>query len=52
MTFIMEQRGFSRIEVLRMHVVKNVEPTGQDSMDEIIRRYNMEQDYTVIGYKA
>jgi 2-polyprenyl-3-methyl-5-hydroxy-6-metoxy-1,4-benzoquinol methylase len=49
--FFVEQRGFVDILIVRLHKVKEVLPTGQALIDEVIQRYNMEQDYAIIGYK-
>jgi SAM-dependent methyltransferase len=49
--FIAEQRGFARAEILRLHKYKEMEPTGRELIDDVIRRFTMEQDYSVIGYK-
>ncbi len=50
--FIAEQRGFVKTEILRLHKVGEPEYTGQDCVDEVIHRVNMEQDYSILGYKA
>ncbi len=50
--FIAEQRGFTNIEILRLHRVKEPEYTGHEHVDELLRRFNCEQDYAVIAYKA
>jgi len=49
--FIAEQRGFVRVEILRLHRLKEMQPTGQEILDDVIRRFTMEQDYSIIGYK-
>jgi len=49
--FLVDQRGFVNTEIVRLHKVKEVSPTGQVLMDEVIQRFNMEQDYAIIGYK-
>jgi 2-polyprenyl-3-methyl-5-hydroxy-6-metoxy-1,4-benzoquinol methylase len=51
MKFLLEQHGYTRVEIKRLHKVRETEPTGQSSVDEIVHRFNMEQDYAVIGYK-
>lgn len=51
-SFVAEQRGFSKVEILRLH--KRGEPayTGQKDIDEVLYKINMEQDFSVIGYKV
>jgi SAM-dependent methyltransferase len=50
--FIAEYRGFTGIRTLKLH--RRGEPvyTNQEFVDEIIWRANMEQDYSIIGFKA
>lgn len=50
--FIVEYRGFVGIQTLKLH--RRGEPiyTNQEFIDEVIYRANMEQDYSVLGYKA
>jgi SAM-dependent methyltransferase len=50
--FLVEYRGFVGIRTLKLH--RRGEPvyTNQEFVDEIIWRANMEQDYSVIGFKA
>ena len=52
LSYIFEQRGFSKTEILKLH--KRAEPkyTENDHINELIWRSNMEQDYAIIGYKA
>jgi O-antigen chain-terminating methyltransferase len=49
--FIAEQRGFVNVEILRLHKVKEPHYLCQESIDEVLHRVNMEQDYSIIGYK-
>jgi len=49
--FIAEQRGFVRVEILRLHRLKEIQPTGQELLDDVLHRFTMEQDYSIIGYK-
>ena len=55
MKFVMESRGFVRVEIKRLH------PYDEDAMieddgSEVVKRVNKSlygpQDYAVIGYKA
>ena len=49
--FIVEYRGFVGIQALKLH--RRDEPiyTNQEFVDELIWRANMEQDYSIIGFK-
>ena len=50
--FIVEHRGFISVEILRLHKVKEPQFTGQEFVDEVVQRFNMEMDYSIIAYKA
>ncbi|MGC9027999.1 MAG: class I SAM-dependent methyltransferase, partial [bacterium] len=49
--FVAEARGFTNVQVLRLH--RRIEQTSavSDPIHELIERINMEQDYAIIGYK-
>jgi SAM-dependent methyltransferase len=49
--FLAEQRGFARTEILRLNRRGEPRYMGQQFVDEVIHRFNMEQDYAFIGYK-
>ncbi len=51
MKFLAEQRGFSDVEILRLHKRKEPEYIGQEYIDEVIYKFNMEQDFSIIGKK-
>ncbi|MBE1445673.1 methyltransferase domain-containing protein [Paenibacillus sp. OAS669] len=50
--FLVEQRGYIKPEILRLHKREEPEYTGQKYVDEIIYKFNMEQDFSIIAYKA
>ncbi|MGZ9586211.1 methyltransferase domain-containing protein [Paenibacillus marinisediminis] len=50
--FIAEQRGFINTNIIRLHKRKEPVYTGQEYVDEIIYKFNMEQDFSIVGYKA
>lgn len=50
--FLVEQRGFIYPEILRLHKREEPEYTGQKFVDEIIYKFNMEQDFSIMAYKA
>jgi SAM-dependent methyltransferase len=49
--FIGDQRGFVKTSILRLHKRKEPQYTGDEFVDELIYRFNLEQDYAFIGYK-
>jgi|SRR6185369_2730353 len=51
LVFTAEYFGFTSIEILRQHKLADDEPTGNQQMDDIVRRFNMTQDYSVIAWK-
>lgn len=50
--FLAAEIGFVNIEIIRLHKRKEPKYTGDEFLDELIYRFNMEQDYALIGYKA
>ncbi|UCB47018.1 MAG: class I SAM-dependent methyltransferase, partial [Spirochaetota bacterium] len=49
--FLLEQRGFVKSIIKRLHPRTEAEYTGNKYIDDIIHSMNMEMDYSVIGYK-
>jgi len=50
--FVAEQRGFVDTEIIKIHKIKEPHYIGQASIDEVLYRLSMEQDYSVLGRKA
>ena len=52
--FLIEERGFVRGDIKRLHERKHLQYRYKcdDDINEILYRINMEQDYAVIAYKA
>ncbi|UQZ83957.1 bifunctional 3-demethylubiquinone-9 3-methyltransferase/ 2-octaprenyl-6-hydroxy phenol methylase [Paenibacillus konkukensis] len=50
--FLVEQRGYIKPKIVRLHKREEPEYTGQKYVDEIIYKFNMEQDFSIIAYKA
>lgn len=49
--FIADQRGFKKTNIVRLHKRGEPEYSGSASIDEIVYKANMEQDFAIIGYK-
>lgn len=55
LAFAVQNRGFDKTEILRLHPKDKaaIDAHTKDShLHEMVRRFYMEQDYAVIGYKA
>ena len=50
--FVAEARGFTNVQILRLHRRNEQSSAANDPLHEIIERMNMEQDYALIGYKG
>ena len=50
--FVAEARGFTNVQILRLHRRNEQTSPANDPLHEIIERMNMEQDYALIGYKG
>jgi SAM-dependent methyltransferase len=50
--FVAEQRGFADAEIIKRHKIKEPHYIGQASIDEMLYRLSMEQDYAVLGRKT
>ncbi len=50
--FLARQRGFLNTEILKLHKIKEPDYTNQKFVDEVLYRMNMEQDFSIIGYKG
>lgn len=50
--FIAEQRGFTNTEILRANTRDEPSYQGDKYIDEVVYKMNMEQDYSIIGYKS
>ncbi|TQR43696.1 methyltransferase domain-containing protein [Paenibacillus popilliae] len=50
--FVAEQRGFINTKIVRLHKRKEPVYTGQEFVDELIYKFNMEQDFSIVGFKA
>ena len=51
MAFILEQRGFNKIEIKRLHKYSDYHEFNVDN-EFIEKNFNNEMDYAVIGYKV
>jgi len=49
--FIAEQRGFVNTNIIRLHKRNEVGTTGNNFVDEVVYKVNMEQDFSIVGYK-
>jgi SAM-dependent methyltransferase len=50
--FVAEQRGFVNTEIIKRHKIQEPHYIGQASIDGVLYRLSMEQDYAVLGRKA
>ena len=50
--FVAEQRGFVDTEIIKLHKIKEPHYIGQASIDDVLYRLSMEQDYSVLGRKV
>lgn len=49
--FLFEYYGFTDVEIIRTSKKKEPNYIDKQDVDELIWRYNMEQDYAVVGYR-
>ena len=55
MRFILDNRGFTRVEILRLHPRTDIPPPTEapnELLDAIAERFYGPQDYALIGYKS
>jgi len=52
MKFLIEQRGFINPAIIRSHPSKFLNLKNDNELKELVKLFNKEQDYAVIGYKA
>jgi len=53
--FVLEHRGFTRVEILRLHPRTDIPPPVEETdglRTEIIERFYGHQDYALMGYKS
>ncbi|AEG61868.1 methyltransferase domain-containing protein [Desulforamulus ruminis] len=49
--FLFDYYGFGGVEIIRTGKKKEPHYIAQEYVDEVVWRYNMEQDYAVVGYR-
>jgi O-antigen chain-terminating methyltransferase len=52
LAFLLEHRGFIAIKILRLSPLNYIQYEKEDTLKNILDRFNIEQDYAVIGRKA
>jgi hypothetical protein len=50
--FVAEARGFTNVQILRLHRRNEQASSISDPIHELMERMDMEQDYAIVGYKG
>jgi len=49
--YLAEARGFSKVEIIRLHPLNIIHGEEEKNCKNISHRFNLEQDYSIVGYK-